>query len=522
MNLGRVVVVTLVLLVSSFSGCMLLPHTKFSVLSTTVNDDEGFPRLSIRFNTSDTATLTVFGPAKQTLFSDEYYRGTYNESVYLTGYRRIPSPGKYELKAYDTSKNEIFQNEMVFRGQNLSIIQVQDDWWENSSGPQLVSLHLTVHNSGDLPSYPYHVTAQLADATAQADLVPTSVLPHQSATVSCYVPLGPLSSKGRVVTIALTDAQGALLAKTTHEISSLEPVASWTYDWYYHGDQTLRLPSVNWSCEYYNGLSRFDINDDAPYVFDPYDDTYIDFIAHQLLTMSHAQSDVEKINFIASFVQSIPYVENTYPTYPIELLKVDHGDCDDKSILGASLLSSVGYNVSLLRLPRHLAVGVHLNTTIGPYTYYVDRYYYLEMTAVNSPIGRVPPEFQGLKNATVYPISSRPLLVHYWLNSTRFTTSTGLDYIKLKMLVKNLGSFAAPSFEIRGAFYDAANHSYNENNVSGSFLGLEDEQIIDLQINVPKGVSTVLRTRIYLDGVMVHERESSSHFPSTSEGGEKQ
>ena len=525
MNLGRVVVVTLVLLVSSFSGCMFLPHTNFTVLSLTVNDDEGFPQLRIRFNTSDTATLTVLGPTNQALFSDEYYRGIHNESVYLCSYRRNPSPGTYELRAYDTSKNMIFQNEMVFRGQNLSVIQVQDDWWQNTSGPQLVALHLTVRNSGDLPSYPYHVTAQLGDATTQADLVPTAVLPHQSTTTSCFVPLGPFSSKGRMVTIALTDAKGALLSKTTHTMSSAEAVVSWTYDWEYLGDQTLRLPSMEWSYKYYKGLSRFDLNDYAPYVFDPYDDAYVAYTAHKLLSLSHAQSEVERINFIASFVQGIPYMEDDpdndsyeYPRYPIESLKENRGDCDDKAILGAALLTSLGYNVSLLRLPQHMAVGVHLDTTVGSYSYCIDRYYYLEMTAVNSPIGRVPPEYQGLTNVTFYPISSRPLLIHYWLNATRYKTSTGIDYIKLKMMVKNLGSTAASSFEIQGAFYDAANHSYNENTGRGSFLGPQDQEIIDLQVNVPKEVSTVLRTRIYLDGIMVHERESSSHFPcSTSE-----
>jgi len=519
MNRGHVVVLTLVLLVSLFSGCMLLPHTTFTLLSLTVNDAEGFPQLHLRFNASDTATLTILSPANQALFSDEYYRGIHNESVYLAGYRRNPTPGTYELQAIDASKNVIFQNEMVFRGQNLSVIHVEDDWWHNTSGSELVALHLTVRNSGDLPSYPYHVTAQLGDATAHADLVPTTVLPHQSAIVSFFVRLGPFPSKGRMVTIELADVDDTSLLKTTHVISSPEPVTSWTYTWEYLGEQTLHLPSMEWFYEYYKEVSRFDINDYAAYVFNPYDDAYISFVAHQLLAMSLGKSDVARITFIASFVQGIPYMnddpDNTsyeYPRYPIETLKEDRGDCEDKAILGAALLSSLGYNVSLLRLPEHMAVGVNLDTIAGPYKYYIDRYYYLELTAVNSPLGRIPPEYQDITNATVYPISSRPLLVHYWLNATHYTISTGLDYIKLKMLVKNLGSTAASSFEIQGAFYDADNHSYNENTSRGSPLGPQDQMIINLQVDVPKGVSTVLRTRMYLDGIMVHERESSSHF----------
>jgi predicted transglutaminase-like cysteine proteinase len=454
------------------------------------------------------------------LFSGEYYRGIHDESVYLTGYRRIPSPGTYELRAYDGSKNMIFQNEMVFRGQNLSIVQVLDDWWQNTSSSLLVALHLTVHNSGDLPSYPYKVLVRLGEVTSQAELVPTVILPYQSTTLTCFVPLGPLSSGDRTVTISVTDQEGALLTRTIHAISSLEPVSSWEYTWEYQGDHTLHLPAVEWSYEYYKGLSRFDINDYAAYVFDSYDDAYINFTAHQLLSMIHAQSDVEEINFITSFVQNIPYMKDDpnndsyeYPQYPIETLREQHGDCEDKAILTAALLSGLGYNVSLLRLPHHMAVGVHLDTAIGSYQYYVDRYYYLEVTAAHSPVGKVPPEYEGLTNETVYPITTRPLLIHYWLNATRYKTSTGLDYIKLKMLVKNVGNAAASSYEIHGAFYDIVNQSYNENTVSSSFFGPEDQQILDLQVNVPKGVSTVLRTEIYLDGIAVHERESSSHFP---------
>jgi len=520
MNVGHVVVVTLVLLISSFSGCMFLPHTKFSLLSLVVDDDEGFPRLVVRFNTSDTTTLALLDPTGQPLFSEVYYNGIHNETMYLSGYRKNPSEGTYNLRAYDASKNMIFQHELAFKGQNLSMAQVQDDWWQNTTSSMLVALHVTFHNSRNLPSYPYKVEVQLGDATSEAVLVPTVILPYQSKSVACFVPLGPLSSGDRMLSISVSDKEGIRLTRTTHVISSSHPVPSWEFSWGFLGGHTLRLPSVEWFYDYYQRLGRFDISDYAAYVFDSYDDTYIDFTAKQLLSLTHGKSDVEKINFIASFVQNIPYMKDDpnnesyeYPRYPIETLKEQRGDCEDKAILGAALLASIGYNVSLLRLPRHMAVGVHLDNVSGAYNYYVDQYYFMEMTAANSPFGKVPPEYQGLSNATVYPISLRPLLIHSWMNATRYKISTGLDYIKIKMLVKNLGSTSASSYEIRGAFYDETNYSYNENIVSGSFIDKEDQQIIDLQVTIPKGVSTVLITKIYLDGIMVHERESSSHFP---------
>ncbi len=520
MSRGGAVLIVLVLLIGSFAGCTLLRHTAFTVLSQTIDDWEGFPELSLTFNVSDTATVQVLGPGNKALFSDEYYQGIHTENMVLSEYRRSPAPGTYELRVYDASKNMVFQNEMVFRGQNLTVAQVQDDWWLNTSGSELVALHLMVRNSGDLPAYPARLIVQLGNATAQAEPTPTAVPPHQSSTLSCFVPLGPFTTNGRVVTITVIDAEGTLLAKTNHVISSSQPILSWTYHWEYLGDQTLRLPAMDWLYDYYKGLSRFDLNDYAAYVFDPYDDAFVSFCAHRLSEMSMGKSDTARISFIASFVQAIPYMKDDpvndsyeYPRYPVESLKENRGDCEDKAILGAALLSSLGYNVSLLRLPDHMAVGVNLDTVAGPYKYYIDQYYFLEMTAVNSPLGRIPPEYQNSSNATVYPISSRPLLIHYWLNATHYTMSNGPDYIKLKLLVKNLGSTAASSFEIQGAFYDERNNSYNANTSYGSLLDPQGQMICNLQVNVPKDVSTVLRTKIYLNGVMVHERQSSSHFP---------
>ena len=65
------------------------------------------------------------------------------------------------------------------------------------------------------------------------------------------------------------------------------------------------------------------------------------------------------------FVQEIPYEEEIdceYPQYPIETLVNDKGDCEDKSILCASFLDLLGYNVSLLSLPNHMAVGVNIDS----------------------------------------------------------------------------------------------------------------------------------------------------------------
>ncbi|MCX6664178.1 MAG: hypothetical protein NTZ75_08015, partial [Euryarchaeota archaeon] len=112
MPLGKTILIACILLISSFSGCTLLRQPKFTLLSLTVDDDDGFPRMYVQFNTSDTSTLMLTGPQKNILFSDSYYAGIHNESIYLNGYRTTVVAGAYTLKAVDTSKNTIYENQL--------------------------------------------------------------------------------------------------------------------------------------------------------------------------------------------------------------------------------------------------------------------------------------------------------------------------------------------------------------------------------------------------------------------------
>ena len=125
-------------------------------------------------------------------------------------------------------------------------------------------------------------------------------------------------------------------------------------------------------------------------------------------------SEIDKVNFVIDFVQSLPYTEdsvttdwNEYPRYPIETLFDRGGDCEDTSILVAALLDRLGYEVALL-IPvdkNHCAVGVAIEGAYG--TYYDHdgtRYFYLETTGEGWEIGEVPSDYQDT-NAYLYPIN---------------------------------------------------------------------------------------------------------------------
>ena len=73
-------------------------------------------------------------------------------------------------------------------------------------------------------------------------------------------------------------------------------------------------------------------------------------------------TDDEYFELMTVFVQSIRYetISESPPKFPVETYVDKSGDCDDKSLLLAGLLSREGYNVSLLSFvpESHMAVGV--------------------------------------------------------------------------------------------------------------------------------------------------------------------
>jgi predicted transglutaminase-like cysteine proteinase len=520
MSVGNTLLLTIVLLMSIFSGCTFLHQTHFSLLSLVVDDDQGFPRMYVTFNISDTALLTLTSPAESVLFSETYYAGIHNESIYFSGYRTTIPPGIYRLQATDSSKQTIFNHQVSFHGDALSLTSLSVDGWTEKTSSPIVALHLSLQNSGDLPAYPSRLTVIQGTSTEDVLLLPTVVLPASTQHVTCFVSLPDPSPKENQLSISLYDRTGAVLFQSNHTVMKKNQLGSWEYTWYYNGAHTLKIPQVDWFSDYYQSLDRFDIIDYAAYVFDPYDDGYIGFLVDLILQQKNFKTDVEKINFVASFVQSIEYKNDDpnnesyeYPRYPLETLHDKQGDCEDKAILTASLLQSLGYNVSLLRLPKHMAVGIHLNETIPLSSYYVDQYYFLETTALHMTVGKIPPEYEGLTNITVYPLTSRPLLAHRWKNATRFTVSTGADYVKVEMILENLGTAQTTSIEVRGAFYDNMSHIYNQQTTMVSPFAAGEKRLVELSVDVPPIVSTTLKTQLYINDVMVDQRESSSQFP---------
>lgn len=121
-------------------------------------------------------------------------------------------------------------------------------------------------------------------------------------------------------------------------------------------------------------------------------------LALELARLQQSYGTYEEVSFVLAFVQHvIEYKTDVgeYPRYPIETMAESGGDCEDSAILGAAILLAMGYEVALLFLPGHCALGVAgasgmqgESVAHGGF-----QYFYCEMTAEGWTFGKMPDDF---------------------------------------------------------------------------------------------------------------------------------
>ena len=145
------------------------------------------------------------------------------------------------------------------------------------------------------------------------------------------------------------------------------------------------------------------------------EDSYLQTLAAKINETATRQgySPLQEVNFVLSFVQSIPYATDLnstgyqdYPRFPLETLVDNVGDCKSHSILFATLTLMLGYGTVFINPPDHLAVGILWNNFQGTcWTYDNQTYYYCETTGEGFTIGQLPAQFDGV-SAYVYSIDT--------------------------------------------------------------------------------------------------------------------
>ncbi len=517
----KTLLITIILILTALSGCTYFKKTEFKLISTEVVDHQGFPTIIINFNSSDKITLKLDNPENRNIFSDFFYRGGNSIAIELSDFEQTPLKGNYTLKAYDENDDIVYKKKLEYEGAKLKIDKISTKWWEEDTSLSLVQLDLTVNNYGDLPGYVNEIRVSSDSKVNRGLVIPKVVLPGFSEIIKSFVYVKNFEISETKIEVQLKDLNSNLIDSFSKNVIPSKNITDLSYYWKYNGFNNIEIPDIDFLYDYYKSIDRIITEDYTAYIFDKYDNEYIELLATKLGPSIESYVTTEKINYIANFVQKLEYAEDIengseceYPKYPIEMLKDKKGDCEDKAMLAASLLNVFGYNVSLLRLPNHMAVGVHLEKEeINYYDYFIDEYYYLETTRDRWVLGRIPDEYKEIEEVEIHPLSPRPIILHNWDNATRFTGSDGSDFIKMKIIIENHGITDANNLKVAGAFFDNLNNSYNEKTTYVSVVEAHKKKFITIQLDVPQGFISTLKTRIYLDNELVHEKLSTDTFP---------
>ena len=249
------------------------------------------------------------------------------------------------------------------------------------------------------------------------------------------------------------------LPEDIQKAPSSEDFITRDYSWPYGGKEWTWELSINQSMyDYFKEVPRPPTMNYSVYVTNPQDDPYIDSLVEDINETATEEnySEYQIVEFAIAFVQNLPYTVDSatspfdeYPRYPVETLVDNGGDCEDTSILLASILNSMGYGVILIEFPEHCAVGVKGSDNIyGTYWEYEgEKYFYIETTGSDWAIGELPDEYKET-SANMYPMIPVPIIEQHWHLESKIL------WAELTVEVTNLGTATASDIYII-AGYDA-------------------------------------------------------------------
>ena len=185
------------------------------------------------------------------------------------------------------------------------------------------------------------------------------------------------------------------------------------YEWEFKESQ---LSTIQWSWDFNISLQRLNSYKDFAVekrrnygrMITTRDDTLVEAAGEFHNASRRKGYDGEKeVSFVLSFIQSLDYTSDKvttgydeYPRFPLETLADRGGDCEDTSILFATLIILLEYDAVLFLIPGtvdepgHMAVGVAGSDLSGTNVIHNGKeYYYAETTGSDWGIGDIPPEY---------------------------------------------------------------------------------------------------------------------------------
>ncbi|MBX0288471.1 copper amine oxidase [Halomicroarcula sp. F28] len=260
------------------------------------------------------------------------------------------------------------------------------------------------------------------------------------------------------------------------------------------------------------------------YVSDSYDDQYIQSVVNEFEEFGRQQglNDVDIINEMMRFVQNLEYTTdevsagyNEYPKYPLETLVDREGDCEDSSILLASLLEQFGYGSVLLLFEdqQHMAVGVAGEAGIEG-TYYEQngrRYYYTETTSSGWTIGQLPTNME-VGNPELAPIDDSGVLVFSYVVDTPSEGGTSVE-----VTMRNVGD-GSGNAKAQAAFKNRDQQRVVSTVSDATRLRPNEEHTVTMDLEPPDDQTLRAEVGVVMDGVL--QDRLRSEFRESVEMGE--
>ncbi|ABO35412.1 hypothetical protein MmarC5_1110 [Methanococcus maripaludis C5] len=293
---------------------------------------------------------------------------------------------------------------------------------------------------------------------------------------------------------------------------------SWSYDnkkWH------LEISIPKSAYEYYKNKPHNREDNYAQYALSDYDKSYLDSMIYNFekASIENEYSKCDEALFISSFVQSLDYTTDSettgfdeYPRYPLETLVDMGGDCEDKSVLTAALLNELDYDVVLIELSDHMAVGISCNEDIygSYYEYNGKQYYYIETTDENWFIGEIPEKYLE-DNAIIRPLIQIPRMIMNF-SAERTAYSGNYVYYEVTCNLENLGPGTAknPKINIAAVAVEEGENYIWKPDVSLDLENYEegDSAVITTSLKIPRNILTKIRCTVYGDNFKSFEVSS--------------
>jgi hypothetical protein len=202
--------------------------------------------------------------------------------------------------------------------------------------------------------------------------------------------------------------------------------------------------------------------------YDPAQDhVFLDLISRfREIQSTKNLSDDEYIELITAYTQSLTYetIGENPAKFPVETIVEKAGDCDDKSLLLARLLSLEGFQVSLLSFKpeSHMAVGIGSDNT----SYKNTGYAYIEVT--NYSFVGVPPYM--LKDEI--KLESDPVIITIGNGTKKYGSCSETRYINDTFLLTELKAHELESV-VKGLEPELQNKQLAINNLKNRMASLK-------------------------------------------------